>query len=123
MPTKQAAIQAFMESFGMPAYSAASVPDDARMPYITYTAPDGMWGDDDTAVQADIWMRTGSEAAANAKAAEVGARLARGGVLLACDGGAVWPKRGRPFSQPIRDVDATVKRRLVNIQAEYLTTF
>lgn len=34
---KAQAIQAFWESFGVPAYEESTVPDDAVMPYITYS--------------------------------------------------------------------------------------
>ena len=37
MADKWQAIQEFWESFGLPAYDESSVPDDAKMPYITYS--------------------------------------------------------------------------------------
>ena len=77
--TKAAAFQDFMESFGLPAYAATAVDDDAKMPYITYTGADGAWGDGPVAVQADIWYSTESEAEPNAKVAEMRVPAVRGG--------------------------------------------
>lgn len=123
MPTKAAAFQAFMSSFGMPAYAASAVPTDARMPYVTYTLADGAWGDGEVSVQADVWCRTESEAEANARASRIAERLGAGGAVLECDGGAMWVKRGYPFSQAVPDDDASVKRRYINLSVEYITSF
>ena len=42
---KEAAFQAWAGSFGIPAYAATAVPDDATEPYLTYTLATGMWGE------------------------------------------------------------------------------
>ena len=39
-----------------------------------------------------------------------------------CDGGAVWLKRAEPFAQSMGDSnDDMIKRKIINISAEYLT--
>ena len=43
--TKGQAIQKFWESFGIPAYDETTVPDDAQLPYITYSVHTGSLGD------------------------------------------------------------------------------
>ena len=123
MATKQAAVQAFLSSFGVPAYPASAVPEQAEMPYLTYELPIGAWGDGDASMLVNLWCRTESEAEPNARAARLAERLGLGGVVLACDGGAMWLRRGSPFCQPVADTDPSVKRRYINIDIEYLTTF
>lgn len=44
------------------------------------------------------------------------------GKLPPCDGGYIWLKRGTPWCQPMIDqADSNIKRRYINITAEYLT--
>ncbi len=120
--TKAAAMQEFFSGFGVPAYSSAAVPEGAEMPYITYAPVMGAWGDE-ASVQADLWYRTESEAAPNAKVAEMSEALGLGGVVLPCEGGAIWVKRGSPWAQSVPDADNSVKRRYLNFDVEHLTTY
>ena len=120
--TKGAALQSFFASI-MTAYPATAVPDDAEYPYLTYDAPFAAWGDGETAVTVNMWFYTASEAAPNAAAQRLSEAIGRGGVFLACDDGAIWLKRGSPWCQSVRDDnDASIKRRYINISAEFLTT-
>jgi hypothetical protein len=42
--------------------------------------------------------------------------------MLPCDGGAVWIKRGSPFAQRIKNTsDDMIKRRYINLSAEFFT--
>lgn len=120
MPTKARALQAFFEGFGMPAYVEGGVPAGTEPPYVSYSPADGAWGDA-AEVAADLWMRTESEAEANAKAAEVSRALGLGGVLVACDGGGMWLRRGSPFSLAVPDDDPAVKRRRIAVEVEFIT--
>jgi hypothetical protein len=55
-------------------------------------------------------------------AEEIAAAIGRGGVLLDCDSGKIWLKRGSPFAQSMGDPeDAMIKRKYLNITAEFLT--
>lgn len=125
MTTKAAAIQSFLSSFGMTAYAATSVPEDAEYPYITYYLVDGAFGDGDQAMQVDIWYYGGSEAAPNAKVQEISKAIGLGGRLLLCDDGAIWVKRGTPFAQTMADGsgDDSIKRRYLNLDLEYVTSY
>lgn len=123
MATKAAAFHQFMSSFGMPAYAAGSVPGDAKTPYVTYDFAEGAWGQGDVSIAASIWHRTESEAALNAKVSEIGKRLGLSGVLLPCDGGGMWVKRGAPWAQSSVDSDPAVKRRRLLFDVEFMTTF
>lgn len=123
MPSRTAALQAWLEGFGMPAYAAQAVPDNAALPYLTYTPVAGAWGDAEQGVTVETWRRTGSEAKANADAEAIGRALGLGGVMLACDGGGLWVKRGSPFWQAVDSGEPGVKRRYINLSIENITTF
>lgn len=120
--TPEAAIYQFLASFGIPAYAATSVPDQATFPYISYELVVGEWLADEVNMTVNVWYRTESEAQPNAKVREIGERIGMGGVLLHCDGGVLWVKKGSPWAQAVtvEGEDEKVKRRYVNINIEYL---
>lgn len=123
MPTRTAALAAWLGGFGMPAYSAQAVPEGTEPPYITFTPVSGAWGDGEQAVTVEIWRRTESEVEANADAESVGRALGLGGVMLPCDGGGLWVRRGAPFWQAADSGEPGVKRRYINLSIENITTF
>ena len=120
--TKGAAIQAFFSRFDMEAYPASAVPDDVIFPYLTYElAIDSFYGGE-VSVTVNLWFHTESEAIPNAKAAQLAEAIGPGGVTLPCDGGYIWLKRGSPWCQNVPDDTApNIKRRYINVTAEYLT--
>lgn len=122
--TPEAAIYGFLNGFSIPAYASASVPDQAQFPYITYDLVLGEWGQPEVNMPVNVWYRTESEAQPNAKVREIGERIGMGGVLLHCDGGALWVKKGSPWAQAVtvEGEDEKVKRRYININIEYLTS-
>ncbi len=121
--TKAAVIHQFWSSFGIPAYEENAVPsgsDAPDYPYITYTFASDSLGAD-LSMLASVWYRSTSWVAANAKAEEISKKITRGGIVLPCDGGAVWLRRGSPFSQSVGDeADDMMRRKYINITAEYL---
>ncbi len=121
--TPAAAVYGFMAGFGIPAYAATSVPDEAGFPYITYElAVDDFWGGE-VALAMDIWYRGDSEAGSNAKVHEVSKALI-GCKCIPCDGGGIVLKKGSPFCQSMGDTaDDKVKRRHINLTAEFITSF
>lgn len=121
--SKEAALHRFFCGFGMDAYPVTAVPDDAVLPYLTYEQITGAWEQGETALTVNLWFCTASEALPNAKAAELSRALGLGGAVLPCAGGYIWLKRGAPWCQSLRDeTDSAIKRRYINITAEYLTT-
>lgn len=122
--TKEAALHAFYSSFGLKAYEENAVPtgDDAPdFPYLTYSVSSDSIGTD-VALTASLWYRGTSWVQANAKAEEISRRIGRGGKILPCDGGAIWLRRGTPFAQSMGDEsDDQIKRKYINITAEFLT--
>ena len=101
--TKGAALQQFFGQF-MTAYASNAVPDDAVLPYLTYDAVFDAWGGGAVSLTLEL-----SDA------------LGIGGVTLPVDGGLIWLKRGSPFCQSLADdTDKNLKRRYINVTAEFL---
>lgn len=124
--TKEAALYNFWSMFGLPAYEENSVPsgeDGAEFPYITYQVVTDSFGND-VAMAGSVWYRSTSWKEANAKAQEISNVLDSGGVTLACDGGIIWLRRGVPFAQSMGDdSDDLIKRKYINITAEFITDY
>lgn len=119
--TKAAAIYQFWNSFGLTAYEENTVPDDATFPYITYQLVTDSF-DREIPLTASIWYRSESWTGINAKTEEISQKISRGGKIISCDGGAIWLKRGQPFAQSMGDEsDDLIKRKYLNITAEYIT--
>lgn len=120
--TKAAALYQFFSSFGMPAYTSTSVPDDVKFPYLTYELITSAFEAGEVGLTVNLWFYTTSEAAPNAKAQELSEAIGMGGKILRCDGGGIWLKRGSPWCQSLSDeTSPTIKRRYINVTAEYLT--
>ena len=120
--TIAAALQSFYSSFGLPAYEANSVPDDATFPYVPYDVVTDGWGGNQVSLTASLWYRTYSWVAINAKAEEIRTALGFGGKILPCDAGAIWVMAGTPYAQNMVDPsDDAVKRKYLNLVAEYFT--
>lgn len=117
MATRAAAFHAWASGFGLKAYAAESVPEDAELPYITYSFGLAGFGEE-FAAEVDVWHVSTAEA--NAVCEAMGGALGRGGEMLPCDGGALWLKKGSPFWQAVSDEPGTF-RRYVNIVIENLT--
>jgi hypothetical protein len=119
--TKAAAIHAFWNRFGIPAYEENTVQEDATYPYITYQLVTDAYIRE-VVMTASVWYRSTSWKECNAKAEEIGRTIGMGGTVLRCDDGRIWLKRGTPFSQSMGDEsDDLVKRKYINISAEYIT--
>lgn len=119
--TKEAVLANFFESFAINAYEESNVPKDvdAGYPRLTYTAVIGE-PMQDTALTCSLWYYSESFADINAKAEEIRRKLGRGGIILPCDGGAIWLKRGEPFAQNVSDENDMVRRKYINITAQYI---
>ena len=119
--TKGAALQSFFDSI-MTSYAESAVPDDATLPYLTYELITSAWDGGEIGWTVNLWFYTTSEAVPNAKAQELSDAIGYGGVTLPCDGGFIWLKRGSPWCQNIQDdTDKNIKRRYINVTAEYMT--
>ena len=119
--TKNKALYAWFNEF-MPFYRASAVPDDVVLPYGTYEYIDSAFDLGEVGLTVNLWFRTESEAIPDEKAQELSKRIGYSGVTIPCDEGYIWLKRGSPFCQSLTyENDPAIKRRYINITAEYLT--
>lgn len=120
--TKEAALYSFFSGFGIPAYAETDVPNNAVLPYLTYTPVFDAWGGDAAALTVNLWYYGAGETAPNAKAAEISKAIGPGGKVLGCEGGYIWLRRGTPWCQsaPMED-EPLLKMKTLNLSAEYLT--
>lgn len=121
--TKDKALYAWFNNF-MPFYPVSSVPGDVVFPYGTYELiTDSLYGGE-VGLTVNLWFYTESEADPNAKAQEFAQYIGLSGAVIPCDEGYIWIKRGTPWSQSLTDEnDNKIKRRYINVTAEYLTEF
>ena len=121
--TKGAALQQFFSQF-LTAYTATSVPEDVVFPYLTYDAVFDAWGGEPVSLTVNLWFYTESEAVPNAKADEISKALEGGAVLDMENGEYIVLHRGSPWCQALRDeTNNNVKRRYLNVTADYLCHF
>ena len=119
--TKGAALQSCFDGI-MTAYAASAVPDDATFPYLTYDLITSAWDGGEVGLTVNMWFMTTSEKEPNAAVDKLSKAIGLGGVQLQCDDGIIWLKRGSPWAQSLTDeTDKTIKRRYINVTAEYLT--
>ena len=119
--TKGAALQAFFSQF-MDAYAASAVPEDVTFPYLTSELITSAWDGGEVGLTVNMWFRTTSEKEPNAAVDKLSKAIGLGGVQIPCDDGVIWLKRGSPWAQSLTDeTDKTIKRRYINVTAEYLT--
>lgn len=123
--TKASALYNFFSSFGIEAYEETLVPtgdETPKFPYLTYQLVTDSF-DNEVLIPVSLWYRSeASLLALNSKTEEISQRIGRGGVFLDCDGGKIWIKRGSPFAQTMSDPeDNTIRRKYINITAEFLT--
>lgn len=118
---KDFVLQSFFERF-MDAYAVASVPEDVVFPYLTYEYVVDTWENGEVGITVNMWFYTESEAIPNAKVQQLSNAIGYGGITLPCDGGFLWIKRGSPWCQSLADDTAPgIKRRYINVTAEYMT--
>lgn len=119
--TKAAALHQFFNSFGIPAYTSTSVPDDAEFPWMTYEPVISGRGET-VASTVNLWYRTTSEAVPNAKVEEMAEAIDNMNPIK-CDNGLIWIMRDSTWCTPLNsEVDPVIKIRRLNILICYLTS-
>lgn len=119
--TKASAFNAWLSDFA-PAFAEGGVPQGVASPYFTYDWAEGSFVDGEVSVLVNLWVKTESEAVPNAIVSELSHALGLGGVMLHCDGGAIWVKRDTPFAQAVSS-DGPFKRRYINLSIESMTDY
>ncbi len=113
-------LQDFWESFLLPAYDENSVPDDATMPYITYSAETAQF-ENALPLSASIWYRSTSWYDISRKAEEIAEVLSDYVLIPLGDSEYIYLTQGTPFAQRVKDEDDAVKRIYINVMAEFFT--
>lgn len=120
MADKKQALNTFWSSFGLIAYDESSVPDTAKMPYITYEVATSDFGNT-IPLTANLWYRSTSWVGIVAKEKEIEAYITRGGCYVNYDGGALLIQKASNWSLQMADPsDANVRRIVLNINAEFI---
>ena len=116
---KWQALNDFWNGFNLSAYDEATVPDDAKLPYITYTAGVDEFGSS-ISLTASLWYRSKTWSEITAKLEEIADSISSGGIMIKYNTGVIWLKKGRPFAQRVKDPDDSIRRIYMNIEAEFI---
>ena len=121
---KSQGLQSFWERFGIPAYDELTVPDNAVMPYITYSNVTDSLGNP-VPLTGSIWYRSTSWEEISKKADQISEHVnLLGFALVPLDNGYIYITKGNPFAQRMSDnSDRMVRRIYINLMAEYLTQY
>ena len=112
--TAEEAIHNFWSGFSIPAYDEFTVPDNATLPYITYSFGYDVFGGV-IDINASIWYRSTSWAEITAKAQEIADKIKNGGINLKTDNGGIWLYAGSPIYQRYDSGDNDIRRIYLNI--------
>lgn len=117
---KVQALHGFWSSFGWAAYEENSVPDKAKLPYITYEIVTDSFRGDEVTLTASLWDRSTSWAKITDMSEKIATYL-NTGVFAKCKNGYLWIKKASPFAQHLTDSDKSIKRIILTIKVEYWT--
>ena len=118
MADKWTALPSFWSAFNLPAYDENTVPDNAVLPYITYSASIADF-DETVYLTASLWYRSNSWAEVSQKAEGISDHIG-GGMGIGYDGGRLWVTKAMPFAQRMADESDTQIRRIVlQVTAEF----
>lgn len=117
---KYNALQNFWSSFGVDAYDENTVPDDAKLPYITYSVSTGSF-DYPVSMSASIYDRSMKWISVTEIANRIEKALKNGGKYLNYGDGAIWIRMGTPWAQRLSDTsNDTIRRIVLNLEVEYI---
>lgn len=119
---KLQALYDFWASFDIPAYEETSVPDDAKLPYITYEAGISSF-DEPIPLTASIWSKSLAEI--SHKADEISEHILKmNPPTIPFDNGRLRIAKRTPFGQEMSDDTNRQKKRMVlGITVEYETNY
>ena len=120
---KEQVIYQFWSGFGLQAWDENSVPtgeDAPELPYITYGVATDSFGNA-VSLSGSLWYLSNSWKDISRKSNEISNKIGLGGMILPCDHGAVWIKRGSPFAQRMGEPsDDRIRRIFLNLEVEFL---
>ena len=119
---KSQALYSFWSGFGLVAYDENTVPDDAVMPYITYSSSTDSL-DGTLSLYGSLWYKSFSWKEISKKTEEI-AKFIYEMTPIRIEGGYLWINKGTPFAQRMSDPsDDLIRRMYININAEFLTAY
>lgn len=110
------ALKAFFSSFGLPAYLSGNIPDNVKMPYITYdlVEPEPL---STATMNASVWYRSTGTTEVALKADEIKAAIGNGRDIQTESGVIhLFRDNGVPFCQIMNDPDRETKRGLLSLR-------
>ena len=118
---KAQAIHNFWSGFGLKAWDELTVPDNAPMPYITYSVQSDSIGNP-VSMRASIWDRSTSWELVTKKAEAIAKHIVEQyPAAIPIDGGRIYFTKGTPFAQRMADTDEQVRRIYLIVMVEFLT--
>lgn len=121
MPTldKWSAQKVYWSSFGLPAYHELTVPDDAKLPYLTYQAVNGQL-DGRMTVSANLYYKGTSWATIMQEVNQMEKAIDR---QVFIEGGIMKVRKPvSNFAQPLGDSgDTKIRRMLLTVEIEFLS--
>lgn len=113
-------IYQFVSKFGLPAYVEGYVPDDAKLPYITYTLVEPDWREQ-ASFTMRVWYKSTSYSEINAKIDEISKAIG-GGICIPNSDGYIIIYKDTVFSQfQPYDSDSNVKVAYLSMILNALT--
>ena len=116
---KQEAFYSWLSGFSLPVYAEGSVPNNAALPYITFS-----WSQaqtfDSVSVTATAYARTKSAKKLTSACDSIVNDLAQGGVTLQCTDGLLWLTSASPAMQCF-ELEECLKGCYININIQFLT--
>ena len=125
MDKVQALISFWQTVTKLPVYDENSVPDDARMPYLTCEVKTASF-ENETPITANLWYRDTSWAPISRKAEEISKALyeLRGNAQKIDDGRFRVYEGTTPLCQRLPDDrDDMVKRIVITVMVEFMTNY
>lgn len=119
MADKWQAIDEFWNSFGWAAFDESDVPDGTAFPYITYNVSVSSF-EEPIILTASLWDRSTKWSVISKKADLIGKAL-EGYKIIKIDDGYIYMNKGTPFAQRMSDEDDSIRRIVINIEAEFFT--
>lgn len=120
---KTEALYHFYSGFGLQAIEENVLLDSNELmfPFLTYSVLTDGFGSE-ISLNCSLWYRGTSWISADEKAEEISRYIGQSGILLDFDDGKIWIKRGSPFAQNMSDdSDDLIKRKIINITAEFFS--
>lgn len=122
--TKEGALFNFFSRFGIGVYEENSVytmKEQPAFPYLTCELATGSFSDDiSIPMTVNLYYRSESWTAINAKTEEISAVIGYGGKIIDFTGGHIWIKRGTPFAQSLGDSsDDMIRRKVLSLELEF----